>query len=205
MLAKKIVILAISIKHGNRCVAGKCLTTGRWVRPVATVDGAALNYNQIKCRNPHGLFRIKTLQRVNMQFESAVPLVNQPENHLIAANSEWQQDYRIDPSDLTGLLDDPISIWGEGNRLSYNAIVQNKCKPEQSLFLIQTEGLALYYSDENKPRVRFTYKGIPYDLPATDPQFDTISREQRDTMGILCISLAEEHYGYCYKIAAAIY
>jgi hypothetical protein len=140
-----------------------------------------------------------------MQFISAVPLVNQPENHLIAANSEWQQNYRIGLNDLLGLLDAPISIWGEGNRISYNAIVQNECKPEQSLFLVQTKNLILYYSAENKPRVQFTYKGIPYDLPATDPRFDDIVREKSDTLGIICISLAEEYHGYCYKIAAAIY
>ena len=71
--------------------------------------------------------------------------------------------------------------------------------------MVQTKGLELYYTAEKKRRVRFTYKGIPYDLPSTDPQFDTIAQEQRKMMGILCISLAEEHHGYCYKIAAAIY
>jgi hypothetical protein len=71
--------------------------------------------------------------------------------------------------------------------------------------LVQTEDLALYYSEEKKRRVHFTYMGIQYDLPATDPEFDALVSEQRDLMGILCISLAEEHHGYCYKIAAAIY
>jgi len=205
MLAKKIVVLANSVKHGNHCIAGKCLTTGMWIRPVSTVNGDALDNHQIKCRNPYGLFKVKTLQMVHMQFASAVPLVNQPENHLIAANSEWRQDYKIGANDLPKLLDAPMSIWGEGNRISYNAIVQNKCKPEQSLFLVQTEDLALYYNDEKKRRARFIYKGVEYDLPATDPDFDTIVSEQRDLMGIICISLAEEHHGYCYKIAAAIY
>ena len=205
MLAKKIVVLANSIKHGNHCIAGKCLTTGVWIRPVSTANGSALDNRQIMCRNPHGSFKVKTLQKVYMQFTSAVPLVNQPENYLIAANSEWQQNYGIGLNDLLGLLDAPISIWGEGNRISYQAIIQNECKPKQSLFLVQTKNLILYYSAENKPRVQFTYKGIPYDLPATDPRFDDIVREKSDTLGIICISLAEEYHGYCYKIAAAIY
>jgi len=205
MLAKKIVILANSIKHHNHCVAGKCLTTGEWIRPVSAANGDALNHAQVKCRNPHGLFTVKTLQKVTIEFVSAAPLINQPENHLIAANSEWKQDYTVKPYELPKFLDKPISLWGEGNKIAYDAIVQNRFKPQQSLFLIQTQGLELYYAAENKRRVRFTYNEIAYDLPATDPQFDKILREQKATLGILCISLGENHLGYCYKIAAAIY
>jgi hypothetical protein len=205
MLAKKLVILANSIKHRNHCVAGKCLTTGAWIRPVSTINGDALNNDQIRCRNPYGFYMVKTLQKVTIQFDSAVPLLNQPENYLIAANSEWKQDYKISPPDLVGLLDAPLSIWGDGCKVSYDAIVQNRCKPEQSLFLVQTDNLELYYTAEKKRRVLFTYNGKRYDLPATDPQFDSLVREQRDTMGILCISLGEQLNGYFYKIVAAIY
>tara|TARA_R110001583_G_scaffold124593_1_gene276002 strand:- start:28471 stop:29088 length:618 start_codon:yes stop_codon:yes gene_type:complete len=205
MLAKQIVVLANSIKHGNHCVAGKCLATGEWVRPVSSVYGDALNDDQIRCRNPYGLYKVKTLQKVMIEFDSAVPLLNQPENHLIAANSEWQQNYNIRQHELSQYLDEPISLWGKGCRVAYSAMVQNQCKPEQSLFLVQTEGLELHYTAENKRRVRFVYKGIRYDLPATDPQFDSLVNERRDVQGILCISLGENLDGHCYKIVAAIY
>lgn len=178
MLAKKIVVLANSIKHHNHCVAGKCLTTGEWIRPVSAANGDALNHDQVKCRNPHGLFTVKTLQKVTIEFVSPAPLINQPENHLIAANSEWKQDYTVKANELPKFLDTPISLWGEGNKIAYDAIAQNRFKPQQSLFLIQTQGLELYYTAANKRRVRFAYKGIRYDLPATDPQFDSLVSER---------------------------
>lgn len=205
MFAKKIVILANSIKHGEHCVAGKCTTTGQWIRPVSTAGGEALTHTQVMCRNPHGLFIAKPLQKVIIQLDSAAPLKHQPENYLVAANSEWQQDYKVDEHALPGLLDDPISLWGQDNRVSYAAISQSNHKTEASLFLVQTEKLHLYVNSENKRRVQFYYKGIAYDLPATDPQFDSIVNEGRKNLGVICISLGEEFNGYCYKIAAAIY
>jgi hypothetical protein len=205
MLAKKLVILANSIKHGDRCVAGKCLSTGRWVRPVSTADGGALTFNQIQCRNSHGIFPAKNLQKVTIPLESSVPLLNQPENYLIAANSEWQQNNKICADELVNMLDYPISLWGEGNRVSYAAIEQSQIVLEESLCLIQTENLRFEYSQYGKPRAVFFYRGVKYDLPITDQNISSIVREQRKILGILCISLAQEYYGYCYKVVAAIY
>lgn len=205
MLAKKIVVLANSIKHKKRCVAGKCLVSGEWIRPVADASGEALTFDQVKCQNPHGVFAVKTLQKVTIEFVTAKPLIHQPENYLIAANELWQQDFKIQSQELPKFLDKPLSLWGEGPRVAYSAIVQNAYKPQQSLFLIQTQGLQLFYTIDKKRRVRFTYNGIAYELPATDPQFDALMMAKPKLMGILCISLGEEHHGYCYKIAAAIY
>ena len=42
MPAVQIVILAKSVKHGNHCVAGKCVRSKRWYRPVSTIDGEEL-------------------------------------------------------------------------------------------------------------------------------------------------------------------
>lgn len=205
MLSKEIIILANSVKHHNRCVAGKCLNTGEWVRPVAGANGEALSVDQTRCRNPHGTFPAKTLQRVLMNFETVVPLINQPENHLIAANSEWRQNFNIGEHQLPQLLDEPISLWGQGSRVSYDAIAQSQYNPMQSLFLVQTSSLRLYYNTDSKRRVSFIYNQVSYDLPATDPRYDKIFNAQEDLQGILCISLGENHNGFCYKIAAAIY
>jgi len=205
MLAKQLVILANSNKHGNRCVAGKCLSTGQWIRPVSTIGGGALSLNQIRCRNPHGLFPATNLQRVIVGLDCHAPLVNQPENHLIAANSEWQQNFKINAIQLPQLLDNPISLWGEGNSVSYAAIQQNKIRINQSLFLVQTKSLSFYTSDHGKPRAIFSYKNVSYDLPVSDPNYSAIVRDKRDLKGILCISLGEDFNGSCYKLVASIY
>lgn len=205
MLAKQLVILANSNKHGNRCIAGKCLLTRQWIRPVSTIEGGALSLSQIKCRNPYGLFPAVNLQRVTVGLDCHVPLVNQPENHLIAANSEWQQNYKIKACELPELLDEPISLWGVGNSVSYAAIQQNRIHINQSLFLIQTESLSFYIASSGKPRARFCYNNVRYYLPISDPNYHTIVRENTVLQGILCISLGEEFNGSCYKLVAAIY
>lgn len=205
MPAKNLVILANSVKHGNRCVAGKCQSTGEWVRPVSSIQGGALTLNHIQCRNPYGVYPVRNLQKVRVALASHVPLINQPENYLLAANEEWQQNFKINSCEVPGLLDNPVSLWGEGNRVSYVAIQQSKIRINQSLFLIQSESLSFYRSDCDKPRAKFSYRGIKYDLPISDPSFNAIIREQKELLGILCISLGEEYKGSCYKIVASIY
>lgn len=34
------------IKHGQHCVAGKCVNTGKWIRPVSNQQGAELSHEQ---------------------------------------------------------------------------------------------------------------------------------------------------------------
>lgn len=199
------VVLANSIKKGHRCVAGKCLETNEWIRPVSTPQGAELTKQQASARNPYGVYPVKALQKVNMSFSGAVPLVNQPENRLIDG-AEWQQCYTISENQLGQFLDYPNDLWGRGDRVGYREL-QNRAKSvEQSLYLVQVENLMLYYADSGtKRRATFTYNGCDYDLAATSPNFDDVVHEQDDLMGILCISLGECFYDNCYKIVAAIY
>ena len=51
MIKKTIVILANSVKHGNHCVAGKCITSKSWARPVFDVSGGELQvWNRSFCK-----------------------------------------------------------------------------------------------------------------------------------------------------------
>jgi len=53
--------------------------------------------------------------------------------------------------------------------------------------------------------VSFSYNGLNYDLPVTDPKFDTIEKDKVFESIYLCISLGEEYEGNCYKIVANIF
>jgi hypothetical protein len=203
MQARKIVVLAKSVKNGQNCVAGKCLQTGEWIRPVSTPEGGSLANHQIQCKNPYGSFLVKPLQKVSIDFCNEAPLVNQPEN-LVISDSLWKQDYKINEHQLPKFIDTPPSLWGEGTRISYKDICSQNSEVNGSLLLVKVADLQLFTSN-NKRRVSFIYNGIFYELPATDPLFDSLIEEKPDLQGILCISLGEEYYGYCYKIAAAIY
>lgn len=200
----EIVILANSVKHGQHCVAGKCVNTGRWIRPVSNPQGAELNHEQAKYQNPYGTYGVKPLQKIRMGFSRHVPLPHQPENYLIDGNL-WHQNFSIGLGDLPQYLDEPVDIWGLDNRVEYARIISGVCSVTQSLYLIQVEGLRLYNKDDGKRRAFFTYKSITYDLAVTDPKFDEIVKDNRELNQILCVSLGEEHNGYCYKLVATIF
>ncbi|CAM3031186.1 dual OB domain-containing protein [Vibrio rarus] len=202
--SRTLVVLANSVKHHQCCVAGKCLDTKEWIRPVANAHGAELTQQQASVTNPYGVYQVKPLQKVKMGFEQAVPLKNQPENYLIN-NVRWTQQYKISPADLHQFLDTPASLWGVGDRVDYQAIVRGQITIGNSLQLIKVEDLLLYIDDYERRRASFSYNGIEYNLAVTDPSFNRYVNDQSDLIGILCISLGEEFHGNCYKLVAAIY
>jgi hypothetical protein len=204
MIRKTIVILANSIKHHQHCVAGKCIATGQWIRPVSSPAGAELTHDQSTYSNPHGNFIVKPKQKIEMVLSSAVPLINQPENYLIS-EQRWEQRYRINDQELLSYLDYPETLWGEHDHVNYADIVQNRITIHQSLYLVQVEGLTLYKNTFGKRRAEFIYNGISYDFAVTDPSFDQKTSDDSDISGILCVSLGEEYQGSCYKLVATIF
>ncbi|MGR5130772.1 dual OB domain-containing protein [Vibrio alfacsensis] len=199
------VVLANSIKKRHRCVAGKCLETKKWIRPVGSPLGAELTAIQSSARNPYGIYPVKTLQKVNISFKGEFPLEHQPENRLVDG-SEWQQRYNVSKDELSQFLDNPDSLWGQGRRVNYGDIQRKWVQVEQSLYLVQVDNLMLYTAESgSKRKAAFSYNGFDYDLPVTSPNFDDLVYKQDGLMGILCISLGENFQGNCYKIVAAIY
>ncbi|WP_248873194.1 hypothetical protein [Vibrio sp. ED002] len=199
-----IVVLANSIKHRQHCVAGKCVNTGRWIRPVSNLQGGELSHQQARVRNPHGTFNVKPLQKARVGLAHHAPLPHQPENYLID-NTAWIQNYSIDIGQLNTLVEVPADLWGTGNRVEYASIVDRTYHVSQSLYLVRVEDLRLYHNADGKRRASFTYENIEYDLAATDPRFDDIVENHLPTSGILCISLGEPYQGYCYKLVATIF
>ena len=204
MERKTIVVLANSVKKHQHCVAGKCLQTGRWVRPVSTPQGGELTDAQVRYTNSYGTYYVKNLQKIEMEFSLHVPLLNQPDNYLISGNC-WQQRYKIDTNDLVHYLDTPYSLWGSGDNLIYQFIESGEIEIYQSLFLVKVDNLRLYRNCSNKRRASFIYNNIHYDLAVTDPNFDNLLQWNQETHSILCISLAEVWQGRCYKIVASIF
>lgn len=198
-----VVILANSVKHSEHCVAGKCLSNGRWVRPVGNQQGAALSLEQASSRNPFGKYPVKPLQQVEMTLGEEVPLIFQPENVLVS-DQEWVQSFKISPENLQPLLDHPKSLWGRGNALSAEAVQTGRITVPASLYLVQIENAQSFYRADGKRRITFNYRGLAYDLPVTDPAFDALMRGEKDFYGYLCVSLGEEWHGKHYKIVAAL-
>lgn len=204
MEKRTIVILAKSVKHHNNCVAGKCVNTGEWIRPVSTPQGAELTDDQVRYENSYGTFHVKTLQKIEMQFTKHVPLVNQPDNYLIS-DVRWRQRYRIPKNELINHLDHPEDIWGKSDHVTFDLIINGDINIEQSLYLVKVENLKLYKNIFDKRRASFIYNEMQYDLSVTDPNFDKWICNEERFEEILCISLGENFRGKCYKIVATIF
>lgn len=192
------------MKHHQHCVAGKTLDGKYWVRPVSNREGGELDHEQAKCRNPHGLFNVKPLQKVTIGLAEHVSLINQPENYLID-DSEWRQNYRLDESEIVNYLESPNDIWGAGDRVDFSLIKSGVTKIEQSLYLVKVCNLKLFVNQYNKRRASFSYNNIAYELAVTDPLFDQIIANNTECKGILCVSLGEAFEGCCYKLVATIF
>ena len=200
----EVIILANSIKHNQHCVAGKLVSNGQWVRPVSTTEGGELSGAQTQIKNPHGAFNVKPLQKVIMGLSTPAPLINQPEN-CIVDDSTWKQNYRIAANDLGHYLDEPESIWGEGDRVDYSQVQSGEISIRQSLFLVKVTNLRLFLNQYDKRRVSFTYKQQKYDFAATDPKFDKLINDTSELQGIICVSLGEPFKGNCFKLVATVF
>lgn len=202
-----IVIFANSVKHGKHCVAGKLVHSNKWIRPVSNIEGAELSNQQCLYENPHGRFKVKPLQKIEMNLSQHVPLINQPENYLIS-DEIWQQKYKIESNEILNYLDTPDSIWGTENKVNYAEIENKTIDISQSLYLIKVSNLQLSKVD-GKRRASFCYANVNYDFPVTDTNFEQ-QLKKPDNQQILCISLGEKFdpsggsdYS-CYKIVATI-
>ncbi|PKF36862.1 dual OB domain-containing protein [Acinetobacter proteolyticus] len=213
-MKREIIIFANSLKHKQRCVAGKCVKTKEWIRPVSTSDGGAINVVDTFVINvrKQQKWPLKLLQRAEITFSKAAPLINhQPEN-LVISNEPWIDKYKIEKKEIIDYLDSPSDLWGNGNSIGYQD--KNTGCTQQilcSLYLIQVSNLKLYtktFSEKIRPRASFSYNGINYDLAVTCLAFnDYIKTCSNYDSAILCISLGEPYPAdnRCYKLVASIY
>lgn len=203
-----LIIFAKSVKHGGFCVAGKCVDTGQWIRPVSDENGGAIIENQAVATNPNWLqqgknpYPIRLLHRITMNFIRHVPLLHQQENWLNDFNTVWQHNYSISINELNAYLDRPNDLWGNNDRIT-NIMIENV---RNSLYLIYVTNLYLYINQFNRHRARFFYNNINYDFAVTDPNFSNLINNQNNYQSaILCVSLGECYENNHYKLVASIF
>lgn len=217
---RRLVCLANSTKKGGRCIAGKDVTSGEWVRPVGDRKSAAVLYNEYKYQQQGCC---KLLDVVDIPFLKAEARQHQTENHVIDAGYYWTKRAELVWADLAPYVERPQSLWVNGTHTQPGL---NDCIPEavaatltSSLLLIQPQNFKVWVGIERpgsqyaKRGVRgeFRYRGVDYGLRITDPDADTTFRGKEDgdysiENVYLCISLTEpfEHHR-CHKLVAAIF
>lgn len=217
-IVRRIVCLANSRKLTGRCIAGKELGTGRWVRPVSDREHEEVSERERQYesgRDP------ALLDVIDVPLLRAKPNRHQPENWLLHPDYYWVHMGRVGPNDLERLCDRPRVLWVNGvstvDGLNDRVRVDDERLGSDSLQLIKIDSLlvhvlapgAAFGSRRRKVKGELEYEGVRYRLTITDP---TIEREYlakpdgRYAIGpcFLTVSLGEPFEGYCYKLIAAV-
>lgn len=226
----RLVVLAVSKKIGNYCVAGKTWHQNQiptWTRPVGNSlpnGNDALTFKEIQYSD-HRL--AKPLDVIDLTLRSSANHPVQAENHSIDPSFKWVKAGSFRTSDLEKLVDNPATLW-EVNHAGYHSPYCHNdrfpisliTQPIQSLYLIKVEELKIHLSheydnfkgcDRKRYRGEFYYRNIRYKFSITDPSIYTEYGQQPDgeynvTDCYLTISMAPlASNGNCFKFIAAIF
>ncbi len=209
----RIVCLANSKKHGERCIAGIDISTGWWIRPVThRVDGAVTwDVRQVNGQEPQLLDVLH------------VPLVGkgpdngfQPENRLIKTKP-WEKIARFKADEILRFCeDDSVILLNHSEYIPYKHFSRIPQHFWKSLQLVHTKKTLFYKDTLRKPtwRTSFRYRNgtMCLDLMLTDvsllKRLEEGKSVQRDC--ILTISLGvpwtpnKTTEKRCYKLVAGV-
>jgi hypothetical protein len=224
-LVKKIICLANSRKPHGRCIAGKEIKNnlvGSWIRPVSSRTDKEISIQE--CQSKNGRIP-EVLDIIEIRFKEHSPTSFQIENYLINHTYYWEQAGHFGLENLPKLCDQPATLWQGGNS-SYQGLNDRVSEDStnrinSSLYLITPNTLKILVREEGrefgnprrKVRADFSYRGIYYILPVTDPVIEnsylakddgTYVIQQPYNRIFMCISIGLPWDGYCYKFVASI-
>lgn len=214
--ARQLVCLANSRKPEGRCIAGKSVTGGEWIRPVSARPGAELTSAECRCvdgREP------ALLDVIGVPLLRPEPRGHQRENHLIAPGEGWSRSGKLNWDEALKLADDIDILWvngfsttdGRNDRVPPEHI--GACKSSLALIRISEIRFCVGKSRNERrgARAEFRYKERSYNLKVTDPVIEAKLFERGEGVhdfrfdGLLCISLTEPFIdGHCYKLVASV-
>lgn len=209
---KRVVCLANSRKPQGRCIAGKELVDGTWVRPISSriTEEISEDERQYSSGDEPSLLDI-----IDMPLMRRKPGVHQPENWLLSTASYWDLIGRMPWTSLADLADAPSSLWTNQSSTQlgrYDRISEIETA-SASLYLVHLDHLRLDEEmgrwGQRKVYGSFAYRGIDYRLTLTDPLAEAAflgggGATQLVGECYVTISLGEAYEGKCYKLLAAI-
>ena len=216
----QLVCLANSRKPGGRCVAGKSVSGGEWIRPISAREGGEISDAECRCACGG---EAALLDVIEIPLLRAAPHGHQSENHLIASGRKWTRIGALRWEDLPPLADGIETLWvtgsstihGRNDRVPPDKIAE--C--ESSLALIRIREITFlvdrfgtrFGNERRSVRAAFRFNERSYNLKLTDPVLEAnlLSRNNGEhdfrLDAFLCISLTEPHIdGYCYKLVASV-
>lgn len=214
---KTIVCLASSRKWSGRCIVGKDLQTGQWIRPVSDrptgeIVKRARFFKNLNYPRPLEILSVPTLTHK--------PQGCQQENYLISQDDIWKKQGRITWYQLAALVDQVSGeLWINGyssqHGLNDRIPVREANVLKHSVLLIQPDTLVIEihreFSAKKKLRAVISLNNMLYKLAVTDPKVENLFLASgaghfhfNAQHVYLCLSISEPFQGYCYKLVASI-
>jgi len=222
----KIVCLAKSRKNQGYCIAGKIITSKKWIRAISGRKTEELIGRECKLNINR---EVEVLDIVEIPVIEHKPNEFQFENFLINDRWNWKYIEEFNYNDLKNLCDYPKDLWlikncsdcssssGENDRVPEKEAKRFK----ESLYFITPDTLKLFVRTEyrdttfQKKRLRaeFSYRGIKYILSVTDIYLEKIFLKDEEAIYeikkpkhkiYMCVSLGLPYKGYCYKFVSSI-
>lgn len=210
-MKRDILLLANSVKHHKRCIAGKDIQTKEWIRLIGEDKNGIDNCERCLNKNEKCDFcdnRIEYFVEPNILDIVQVSLLekssdseHQTENYKFDTTKSWKVIDKKNKDKLDEYLDNPYYIF----RNNFDKVKKENL-PKNSLLLIEAKILKIYtiqtYQQRTQTRIKFNYNNFIYDLVVTDPRFYGVEKE--DFQAYLTISLGEIFHEAAYKLVANI-
>lgn len=215
-MRRTIVILANSIMHGGRCIAGKDLNTKEWVRLKSPFEHTGLNgaFSQqdlLKlCGDKNGP---QLLEVWEIAFGEKCPFEHQPEN-IKVENVKWAKKvilYNID--DLVDVHDCGWLNSGSPTSKIYRSYFELQKYSSSLAFLFLTYAknkTTIVYKQKNgqyHPRLAFSFNEQDFNLPITDMNCPIKNKEvpsQEIQIAHITLGLGTEFDGAYYKLVVGL-
>ncbi len=217
-ITKRIICLANSRKHSGRCIAGKEVNNGEWIRPVS--DREYEEVSELERRYENGSDPT-LMDIIDIPLLKHQPIDYQRENWLLDPNSYWLKVCDAEADDLRKLVDIAESLWtNESSSLQglNDRIAEDDCKDiDDSLRFIYVRNLTLkvfapgeeFGNYKRRVQGEFQYGDTNYKLMVTDPKIERIYLAKPNGVYevgecFLTVSLGELFNNFAYKLIVAI-
>ncbi len=227
---KRIIVLANSIKKGERCVAGReiggAAGIGDWIRPISDEPEGELKPWHMRVHNGDP---VKVLDVLDVPLSRHANDTIHPEDWFVQTDERWKRQTRFNRQRLSSLEEKPSDLWLESTSHTdrVTGAFLTRRSNHQSLYLIRPVDLRIKLSfehnpfkdkDQRKTRAAFRYNGQTYQMNLTDPDFTdrhcttypklgapaSLVRPPYGDRCLLCVSLTPEFNGYHYKVVATV-
>ena len=157
----EVVILTISSKNKNFCVAGIDTSNAEWVRLVSDDEESHGAISKDDMRYEDGTY-CQPLDVVKIPVIKKAPLKFQPENVLVDTEKFWKKTYEFTVDDLLELHPPESHTYLLGNQCAYiTEIIIGTVG--HSLILVKVKNITISHPAKSKTKATFTYKGNQYE------------------------------------------